>query len=980
MLLIGLAAYRLLPLSALPNVESPTLQVVARLPGAGPETMATAVASVLERRLSGISGLEEMSSTSDPGMTRVTLRFAFGRDIDAAERDVHATIAAAASDLPATMPAPSLRRVNPVDLPVLRLALTSDRLPLSAVNQYGEMHLAARITAISGVALVQVHGRHRYAVRVRLDPHALAARGVGIDEVEGALREAMQGLPVDTPDRGAEALRRIIVTHRADTPVELRNVAQVADSVENTKVAAWFNDRRAIVLAIYRKPGANTVELVERIRQQLPAFRTEAPASIDIHPLSDRAGAIRDSVRAGRFTLALSITLALLAIFLFLRNLPATMLPLLALPICVIGTFPVMFLFGSSLNSISLLALTLCLGFAVGDAVVTYESVKSHLKQGKSVAQAAVDGAREITPTILLMSLSLVAAFVPMLLMPGSFGQLVNELAATIVTVILISGLVSLTLTPVAASCFLKPGQKAARSHMAFQRAPHALRQIYASVLRWTLRHQRAAVAVFAAMCLATAAVVAKAPKGLLPGGDMGELFAFVEGPPRVSLKAMASLQREVAGVIARDANVQGVISVVGPSGLSPSLHSGRTTIVLKPFSERQPPQDVIQDLRQKLANISGTKVFIHNVPAMPIGTLLSRSPHQYVLRGRSTEQLYEWAPRVEERLRTLPGLVDVLSDLIVRPRVDVAMDREGASAHAVSAQQVDRALWSAYGSRRVATMHTAAGTHSIILELAPRFQADPSVMSMLAVRSSTGTLVPLDSVAKLSYGAGPLRVTRLGEATAVPISFDLAPGVALSQAIGQVEAAIREMDLPPGLAGAFWGTPRVYQDSVRTLAGLVGLAILAMYVVLGIRYESFTYPLIVLGGLPAVAFGSLLAVGLSGMAVDLYAFVGMMAAMGLAVRTAIAMLDTAIRQQAAAWLRPGQAIYRAALMWFRPGMMTSAAVLAISLAIAIGSWSTGAGSEPLALALAGGLVVSHIFAILITPVIYVCVAKSRGI
>ena len=979
MLLIGLGAYRLLPLSVPPNADSPTLQVVARLAGASPETMATAVASVLERRLSGISGLEEMSSTSDPGVTRVTLRFAPARDLEAAARDVDATIAAAGRELPATMPAPSLRKVNPVDLPVLRLALTSDRLPLSAVNQYGEMHLADRIAAISGVALVQVHGRHKYAVRVRIDPHALAARGVGIDEVEGALRRAMHELPVDRPEHGAQALRRIIVTRTGDTPVELQDVAQVGESVENTKVAAWFNDRRAIVLAIYRKPGANTVELVERIKQQLPAFRADAPASIDIQPVSDRSETIRNSVRAARFTLDLSLMLALLVIFLFLRNLPATMLPFLALPICVIGTFPVMFLFGFSLNSISLLALTLCLGFAVDDAVVTYESVKSHLKRGKSAAQAALDGAREITSTILTMSLSLVAAFVPMLLMPGSFGQLVKELAATIVTVVIISGLVSLTLTPLAASCFLKPGRTAGRSHVAFQRALRALRQVYASVLRWTLRHQRSAAAVFAAICLAAAALVAGVPKSLLPDGDAGELFAFVEGPPWVSIKAMASLQREVAGVIAKDANVLGVISVVGPSGLSPSLHSGRITIALKPFAERHPSQKVIQDLRQKLANIPGAKVFIHNVSAMPVGTLLSRNPHHYVVRGRSTEQLYEWAPRVEDRLRTLPGLVGVSSDLIVRPKIDVAMDRERASAHAVSAQQVDLALWSAYGSHHVATMHTATGKHSIILEFAPRFQTDPQVMSMLGVRSSTGTLVPLNSVAKLSYGAGPLRVTRLDQATAVPISFGLAPGVALSQAIGQVEAAIREMDLPPGLSGAFRGAARVYQDSVRTLAVLIGLAMVAIYVVLGIRYESFTNPLLVLGSLPAAALGSLLAVGLAGMSADLYAFAGMLVAMGLAMRTAIAMLDTAIREQAAAWLRPGSAIYRAALIRLRPVMMTSSAVLAISLAIAIGSWSTGAVTQPLVLALTGGLVLSHVFSLLITPVIYVCVARLRG-
>jgi hydrophobic/amphiphilic exporter-1 (mainly G- bacteria), HAE1 family len=995
-LLFGVMGYRLLPVSDLPNVDFPTILVTGNLPGASPDTMASSVATPLERQFSTIAGLDSMTSTNALGLTQITLQFNLSRNIDAAAQDVQAAITQAAPQLPPDMPTPpTYRKVNPADQPILYLALSSRTLPLSTVDEYAETLIAQRISMVNGVAQVQVFGAQKYAVRAQLDPNALASRAIGIDEVANAIQRGNVNLPTGTLDgrhqaftvqangqlTDAAAYRPLIVAYRNGAPVRLQELGRVINSVENDKVASWYNGTRAIVLAIQRQPGTNTVEVVNAIKELLTTFRSEIPASVDLSILYDRSASIRESVADVKFTLVLTIGLVILVIFLFLRNVSATIIPSLALPMSIVGTFAVMYLLGYSLDNLSLMALTLSVGFVVDDAIVMLENIVRHLELGEGVFQAALAGAQEIGFTILSMTLSLAAVFIPVLFMGGIVGRLLHEFAVTIGVAILVSGVVSLTLTPMLCSRFLRPprAEQHGRLYTASERFFDGMLRVYDCSLQRVLRHRLATMLVSGLMLVATGYLFVYMPKGFLPTEDTGQIFIFTEAVQGISFEAMKQHQQALAGIVAKDPYVAAFMSSIGASTINVAGNSGRVFIQLKPRGERPRAEEIIQELRPKLATVPGMRAFPQVLPPIRIGGQLTKSQYQFTLQSPDTQELYRVAPLLEARLRELPGLQDVTSDLQIKnPQVNVAIDRDKASTLRVTAQQVEDALYTAYGSRQVSTIYAPNNSYQVIAELEPQYQLDPSALSMLYIRPSSGQLVPLNTVARLTRNLGPLTVNHLGQLPAVTISFNLKPGVALGDAVIAVDQVARAT-LPASITTSFQGAAQAFQASLQGLGMLLLMTILVIYIVLGILYESFIHPVTILSGLPSAGLGALLTLMLFHVDLNLYAFVGIIMLVGIVKKNAIMMIDFALEAQRTDGKNALEAIYEGCLIRFRPIMMTTMAALMGTLPIALG---LGAGAEsrrPLGLAVVGGLLVSQVITLYLTPVFYTYMESFRG-
>jgi hydrophobic/amphiphilic exporter-1 (mainly G- bacteria), HAE1 family len=994
LMVFGIVGYPQLAVNELPNVDFPTISISASLPGASPQTMASAVATPLEAQLSTIAGISQMSSTSALGSTSITLTFELDRSIDGAAQDVQAAISAAQRQLPTQMPTPpTFRKVNPADAPILYIAVTSSTLPLSTVDDYGETELAQRLSMVDGVAQVSVYGSQKYAVRINVNPDRLAAAGIGIDEVKNAIAAAnvnqstgslygtRQQLPVSSDGQlmRAAAYNNVVVAYRNGAPVRLGNIGHADDSVQDDQKASWYNGERSILLAVQRQPGANTVDTVNRIKALLPGFSASLPPSVKLDVLYDRSQSIRASVDDVQYTLLLAGVLVVLVIYLFLGNLSATLIPAVALPISVIGTFGVMFALGYSLDNLSLLALTLAVGFVVDDAIVMLENIVRHMETGMAPYEASVKGANEIGFTIISMTLSLIAVFIPVMFMGGIVGRLFHEFAVTISVAILVSGVVAVTLTPMLCSRFVKAhdhenGSDRGRNWLiaGFDRGFTAVQSGYTRSLHWSMQRPRSVLAVFGLSLAVTVLLFYVTPKDFIPAGDSGQLRVNTQGPDGASFDEMVARQQQLAEIASKDPNVASYMSSVGAGGSRATVNNGSLLLVLKPANERQTPDQIITELRKKFAQVPGVKSFIQNPPAIQIGGRQSNSQYQYTLQSTDLDALNRWGNQVTQAFQQLPGFLDVTNDLDLNsPSIEVKVNREKLAPLGLTMAQVQSALGTAFGANQVSTIYGAATQYWVILQVDRPMQNDPAVLSRLYLTSSSGTLVPLGTVASFSREPQVLTVNHQGQLPAVTISFNLAGGVSLSDAVASINGAMSRIGLPATISGSVQGTAQAFQDSMQGMGLLLLLAVFVIYLVLGILYESFIHPLTILSGLPAAGVGALLTLVLFHASLDLFAFVGIVMLVGIVKKNAIMLIDFALERQNVENMPPHEAIFEACKVRFRPIMMTTMSAFAGTLPIALGM---GAGAETrrsLGLAVVGGLVVSQVLTLYLTPVIY---------
>jgi HAE1 family hydrophobic/amphiphilic exporter-1 len=993
--LFGGVAYRSLAVSDLPNVDFPTLLVTASLPGASPETMASAVATPLENQFSTIAGLNSMTSSNSLGNTMITLEFDLSRKLDGAAVDVQAAITQASRLLPPGMPTPpTFTKVNPANQPILYLALTSPTLPLWSLDEYAETRIAQRISMISGVAQVQVMGAQKYSVHVQMDPHSLASRQIGINEIETALKNWNVNLPTGAiigPQRAftlqasgqlltADQYKPVVVAYRGGSPVRLEELGNIIDSVEDDKTASWFYNKsghnRSIVLAIQRQPGTNTIEVTDGIKRLLPLFKAELPPSVNMDILYDRSDTIRESFKDVQFTMVLTLGLVVMVIFLFLRNVSATIIPSLALPFSIVGTFAVMYLLDYSLDNLSMMALILSIGFVVDDAIVMLENIVRHIEMGEKPLLASLTGSGEIGFTIVSMTLSLAAVFIPVLFLGGVLGRLFKEFAVTITVAILISGVVSVTLTPMLCSRFLRAHHEEKRgwfyriTESFFQGMLHA----YDYTLQMVLRHKPAMMVSFVLVLAATGYMFVKIPKGFIPDQDTDQLHIITEAQQGTSYYQMVDYEQKIADAVANDPNVDALMASVGGTTASNlgGPNYGELVVHLKPRAERQlAVNDIIKELRPKLAAYAGVKSYLQNPPTIQIGGQVTKSLYQFSMQTPDKQELYNQTEALTREIEKIPGVEDVTNDVAVTtPQINVTVDRDKAAAMNINTNTIENALYDAYGPRWVSTIYGSINEYKVLLELEPRFQRDPNALSLLYFKNTNGKLIPLDTMAKIVTETGPQTINHYGQIPSATISFNLKPGAALGEAVERIEGVAAQ--LPPTISTQFQGAAKAFMSSLGNLWVLLIIAILVVYIVLGILYESYIHPITILSGLPSAGFGALLTLVIFKIDLSIYAFVGLIMLIGIVKKNAIMQIDFALEAERHHGLTPERAIYEGCLIRFRPIMMTTMAALLGAVPIALGYGAGGEARQPLGLVVVGGLLFSQLVTLYLTPVFYI--------